>query len=151
MLSKYARSSWCAMRTKSDAYDSLLNEQGHRRAECLANSLADSHVEQIFTSDLQRTQQTAAPLAARLQLKPVVIPFDKLDNLVNAIQSGNAKTVLVVWHGGTLPKILHNLGAPDIAPIAESEYDRFFILTIGGAKDHPDTRFTYIRYCDRAR
>src|ERR1700730_2492531 len=61
----------------SEAYDSLLSEQGHRRAECLADSLADAHIEQIFTSDLQRTQQTAAPLAMRLQLKPVIISFSK--------------------------------------------------------------------------
>ncbi len=132
----------------SEAYDSLLSEQGHRRAECLANSLADAHIEQIFTSDLQRTQQTAAPLAMRLQLKPVIIPFSKPDDLVKAIRSGKGMNILVVWHGGTLPKILHDLGAPEVPPITEPEYDRFFILTIGRSKDHPDTRFTVTRYCD---
>src|SRR3984957_2624234 len=59
----------------SEAYDSLLSEQGHRRAECLANSLADAHIEQIFTSDLQRTQQTAAPLAEKVNVKPIAIPL----------------------------------------------------------------------------
>jgi phosphohistidine phosphatase SixA len=135
----------------SDAYDSLLSPQGHRRAQCLANSLADAQVEQIFTSDLQRTQQTAAPLAMRLRLKPVIVPFGKPDNLVEAVRSAKSKNVLVVWHGGTLPRILHDLGGPEVMPIAESEYDRFFVLTIGRSNDHPDTRFTATRYCDCAK
>ena len=45
----------------SDETDAPLSEAGQRRAECLASMLADTHIQQIFTSDLQRTQQTAAP------------------------------------------------------------------------------------------
>src|ERR1700680_5096638 len=55
-----------------DAPDALLSDAGHRRAECLAKMLADVNIQQIYTSDLQRTQQTAAPLAQQRQLKPVV-------------------------------------------------------------------------------
>jgi broad specificity phosphatase PhoE len=135
----------------SDAYDSPLSDRGLERAKCLANTLADAHIEQILVSDLQRTQQTAAPIAARLGLKPMVVPITALEDLVQAIQSGKAATVLVVWHGGTLPKLLHALGAPDIAPISEPEYDRFFVLTLSGDSGHPDTRFTALRYCDCAR
>jgi broad specificity phosphatase PhoE len=132
----------------SDEYDSLLNDQGHRRAECLANMLADSHIEQIYTSNLQRTQQTAAPLANRLQLKPVAIPADKPGELVDAIRSGNASNVLVVWHGGSLPSVLRALGGPEIATIGNAEYDRFLILTLAANQKHPEVRFTFLRYCD---
>jgi broad specificity phosphatase PhoE len=45
----------------SDEADALLSDADHRRAECLARTLADAHIQQIYTSDLQRTQQTAAP------------------------------------------------------------------------------------------
>jgi broad specificity phosphatase PhoE len=54
----------------SDETDALLSDAGHRRAECLAKTLADAHIQQIYTSDLQRTQQTAAPLAEQLHLRP---------------------------------------------------------------------------------
>ena len=134
----------------SDETDAPLSEAGRRRAECLANTLADAHIQQIFTSDLQRTQQTAAPLAEKLHLKPVAIPLSRPDQLIESIQSSKAANVLVVWHDATLPKILRALGVPEISPIAHTEYDRFFILTLAGDKAHPQPRFTALRYCDGA-
>ena len=133
----------------SDAPDALLSEAGHQRAECLARTLADADIQQIFVSDLQRTQQTAAPLAQRRHLKPIAIPLSTPDKLVEAIRSATAASVLVVWHGTTLPGILRALGAPAVRPIAESEYDRFYVLTLSERKDHPLLNFTALRYCDR--
>ena len=135
----------------SDETDALLSDAGHRRAECLANTLADARIQEIFTSDLQRTQQTAAPLAEQLHLKPVAIPLSRPDKLIEAIRSGKAANVLVVWHDAALPKILHALGAPEIPPIAHTEYDRFFILTLDGNEKHPTTRFVALRYCDSSK
>jgi phosphohistidine phosphatase SixA len=132
----------------SDETDALLSDAGHRRAECLASTLADAHIQEIFTSDLQRTQQTAAPLAEQLHLKLVAIPLSKVDDLIAAIRSSKAANVLVVWHDATLPKILSALGAPEIPPIAHTEYDRFFILTLDGNEKHPDPRLTVLRYCN---
>lgn len=134
----------------SDAPAAVLNDAGHRRAERLAGMLADSGIRKIYTSDLKRTQQTAAPLAGKLHLKPVAIPLTRLEDLIQALQSENADSVLVVWHDATLPKILRALGAPEIPPIPRTEYDRFFILTSAAGKDHPDTRLTSLRYCDCA-
>ena len=132
----------------SDETDAPLSEAGHRRAACLANTLADAQVQQIFTSDLQRTQQTAAPLAEKLHLKPTAIPLSRPEELVQAIQSSKAANILVVWHDMTLPRILLALGAPEIIPIAHTEYDRFFILTLSGDTKESKPRFTALRYCD---
>jgi len=135
----------------SDETDALLSDAGHRRAECLAKTLADAHIQQIFTSDLQRTQQTAAPLAEQLHFKPVPIPLSKVDDLIAAIRWEKAANVLVVWHDATLPKILLALGAPEIPPIAHTEYDRFFILTFESNKKNSKLGLTVLRYCDCAR
>jgi len=135
----------------SDETDALLSDAGHRRAECLAKTLADAHIQQIFTSDLQRTQQTAAPLAEQLHFKPVAIPLSNVDDLIAAIRSEKAANILVVWHDATLPKILRALGAPEIPPIAHTEYDLFFILTFDGGKKNSNSRFTVLRYCDCAK
>jgi phosphohistidine phosphatase SixA len=132
----------------SDATDAPLSEQGRRRAACLANTLADARIQQIFTSDLQRTKQTAAPLAEKLRLKPVAIPFSRPDELIEAIRSGKAASVLVVWHDAILPNIMRALGAPAITPIAHTEYDRFFILTLASGTTHSPPGFTALRYCD---
>jgi phosphohistidine phosphatase SixA len=132
----------------SEETDAPLSEAGHRRAECLASTLADAQIQQIFTSDLQRTQQTAAPLAEKLHLKPVAIPLSTPDKLVEALRSSEAANVLVVWHDATLPKVMRSLGAPEITPIAHTEYDRFFILTLAADKTLSQPRFTALRYCD---
>jgi broad specificity phosphatase PhoE len=133
----------------SDAPDALLSDAGHRRAECLAKTLADVDIQEIYTSDLQRTQQTAAPLAQLRKLKPVAIPLSQPDDLIEAIKSGKAANVLVVWHGSTLPRVMHALGGPEVPPIADPEYDRFFILTLARNKEHSALSFTVLRYCDR--
>ena len=133
----------------SDAPAALLSDAGHQRAECLAKMLGDTDIQQIFVSDLQRTQQTAAPLAKQRQLKPVAIPLSTPDALIEAIRSGKAANVLVVWHGTTLPGILRALGAPEVPPIAEPEYDRLYILTLSPNKEHSLLNFTALRYCDR--
>jgi len=73
--------------------DALLSDAGHRRAECLAKTLAGRAHSQIFTSDLQRTQQTAAPLAEQLHFKPVAIPLSNVDDLIAAIRSEKAANI----------------------------------------------------------
>jgi phosphohistidine phosphatase SixA len=132
----------------SEDTDAPLSKAGRIRAECLANTLVDSRIEEIITSDLQRTQQTAAPLAEKLRLKPVTIPISRPDELIAAIRSSRAANVLVIWHDATLPKVMNALGAPEITPIAHTEYDRFFILTLFGGKTHSRPGFTELRYCD---
>jgi phosphohistidine phosphatase SixA len=132
----------------SEETDSPLSDAGRTRAKCLAKTLEDAQVQQIFTSDLQRTQQTAAPLAEKLHLKPVAIPIGRPDELIDAIRSSKARSVLVVWHDATLPKILRALGAPEIIPIAHTEYDRFFVLTLEGDGKNSKPGFAALRYCD---
>jgi phosphohistidine phosphatase SixA len=132
----------------SEDVDSPLSDAGRVRAKCLAKTLQDARIQQIFTSDLQRTQQTAAPLAEKLHLKPVAIPIGKPDDLIAAIQSSKAASVLVVWHDATLPKILRALGAPEVVSIAHTEYDRFFILTMAGDGKKSKAGFAALRYCD---
>jgi phosphohistidine phosphatase SixA len=135
----------------SDDTDAPLSDAGRRRAACLANTLADARIDQIFVSDLQRTQQTAAPLAEKLHLKPTAIPLSTPDHLVDAIRASKAAHVLVVWHDMTLPKIMQALGAPPITPIGHTEYDRFFILTLTDDQENPQPRFAALRYCDSAK
>ncbi len=59
--------------------DPPLHEEGRRQAELVGARLADEHergrqISAIYVTTLQRTHQTAAPLAARLGIEPVVEP-----------------------------------------------------------------------------
>ena len=135
----------------SDDVDAPLNDAGRRRAACLANMLGEAHITQILTSDLQRTQQTAAPLAENLHIKPEAIPIARPDLLTEAIRIGKAENVLVVWHDATLTKVIHALGAPEAPMIAHTEYDRFFILTLAAGKENLKPKLTTLRYCEEPK
>ena len=135
----------------SEDVDAPLNDAGRERAKCLANTLRDANIGQIFTSELQRTQQTAAPLAEILHLKPVAIPINKVDDLIQAIRASQSPSVLVVWHDATLAAILRALGAPEVTPIAHTEYDRLFVVTLTTDGKPSQTGFAALRYCDCAK
>lgn len=113
--------------------DPPLTAAGQRRAELLASMLADSGVDAIYVTELQRTQQTAAPLAARLNVKPAVIPADDTDALVKAIRARQKGVEVVVGHSNKLPAIISALGGPEIK-IPETQYNNLFVLTVGDAK-----------------
>ena len=52
--------------------DPSLADLGVRQAEALAAWLADEPIDTVYTSPLRRAQQTAAPLADRLALDPII-------------------------------------------------------------------------------
>ena len=81
-------------------------------------------------------------------MKPVAIPLSTPDKLIEVVRSEKAANILVVWHDATLPQILRALGAPEITPIAHTEYDRFFILTLNTDKENSKPGFISLRYCD---
>lgn len=110
--------------------DPPLTAAGQKRAEMLATMLADSGVDAIYVTELQRTQQTAAPLAERAHLKPTVLPAKDTAALVKAIRACESGVVVVVGHSNKLPEIIAALGGPKVT-IAEPEYNNLFVLTVG--------------------
>jgi probable phosphoglycerate mutase len=54
--------------------DPELHPQGRRQAELLADRFEHEPLDAIYVTSLQRTHQTAAPLAARLGLTPIEEP-----------------------------------------------------------------------------
>lgn len=54
--------------------DPPLSQRGLHQAELLADRLAGEGIDAIYVSTLTRTHQTAAPLAERLGLEPIVEP-----------------------------------------------------------------------------
>ena len=54
--------------------DSPLSTAGRAQARSLAERMAAERIDQLLTSDLGRTRDTAAPIAARLGLTPVADP-----------------------------------------------------------------------------
>ena len=110
------------------ANDPPLSTEGHARAARLASMLRSAGISQIFSTEYQRTRQTAAPLAKALNLETTTSPAREPDALLARIREGKGN-VLVVGHSNTVPELLKRLGVNDPITIAESEYDNLFIVT----------------------
>ena len=107
--------------------DPGLSTAGQHRAAALAKMLKDGGIKAIFTSELRRTQETAAPLASLLSITPAVIADDPA---AAADQIRAAKRVLVVGHTNTVPPMIKALGGPANVVIGATEFDRLFVMAV---------------------
>jgi phosphohistidine phosphatase SixA len=120
--------------------DPSLSEIGHARAESLAVQLRDSGVNLIITTDLRRTQQTAAPLAKLRHINPIIIPIgksvdDHIKRILSEIEKHQGATILIVGHNNTIPKIAERLAGGHIGDMCADEYANLLIIVL--TKGHP--------------
>src|SRR5262245_14571017 len=116
--------------------DPPLNARGRARAELLADYLqkvdVTGSVNAIYASDKRRTQETAAPLAARLNI-PVEID-DHLDTkgfMDRMKRHHGGEIVLMVSHSNTIQPLIDELhGSKNLKPFASDEFNRLYIVTI---------------------
>jgi probable phosphoglycerate mutase len=71
---RHGQTGWNADSRIQGHTDIALDAVGHWQAERLAQALADDELQAIYSSDLARARQTAAPLAARKMLPTRVDP-----------------------------------------------------------------------------
>lgn len=71
---RHGQTTWNAAGRIQGQSDSPLSELGRQQAEKVAEALAARPLAAIYSSDLTRARDTAAPLAARLGLEPVLEP-----------------------------------------------------------------------------
>jgi broad specificity phosphatase PhoE len=110
-----------------------LNDAGRERAQALAHALGDAGVVRIYVSPAARTQQTAAPLAALLQLQPVVVPETLGQFVQQVLAAPSDAVVVVIGHSNTVPDMIVALGAAfPWPPIQEHEHDDLYIVTLPG-------------------
>lgn len=98
--------------------DPGLAPEGFEQAERVADRLADEGIEALYVTTLCRTQQTAAPLAERLGIDPIVVPDLREVNLGE-------------WEGGMMRRHVAE-GHPLVARLfTEQRWD-----VIPGAEPH---------------
>jgi broad specificity phosphatase PhoE len=116
--------------------DPPLSAAGEARAALLARMFdlpkGAGRLDAIYISSALRNQMTAAPLAARLGIAPIVAPTDDPRGLARRIVRENSgKRVMIIGHTNTVPDIVAALsGRSDIPPIDEKEYGILYIVTV---------------------
>ncbi len=115
--------------------DPLLTPAGNARAESLARMFGDApqgaRVDAIYVSTTLRSRLTAAPLAARLRLVPVMAPADAKVLARRVLHDHAGGRVLIVGHGDTIPALVRALsGVEHLPPIGDREYDTLYIVSV---------------------
>lgn len=115
--------------------DPDLTDTGRQRAEAVAAELAPHHPAAIYVSTYKRTRQSAAPLAARLGLTPIV--YDPADTpaLVARVRAGPTPA-LIVGHSNTVPDIVEQLGGTRPADIAHDQFGDVWGVAADGTTTH---------------
>ena len=128
----------------STAPDAPLTPAGEKRADCLARTLKEAGIRQIYVTDAKRTQQTAAPLAKALNITLKMIPAKDPNQLVQDLLYAGGGNILVVGHSDTLPFILARIKAGTVT-IDANDFDRLFVTTVieGGT-----TQVSTLHYCE---
>ena len=85
----------------------------------------------VFATEARRTQQTATPLAARLAIPVTLVHSKDVDQLVRRLlHRDNEGTAVVVTDAVAIPRIISGLAKISIPAIADSDYDRLYVVTV---------------------
>lgn len=110
---------------KQKALDPSLTEIGKARAQGLAEFFANELLLQVYSTDYQRTVQTATPVASKKGLS--IQTYDPSDLVQFAKEIANLDHVLVVGHSNTTPELLLLMGGEKVT-MTELDYGNLYIL-----------------------
>jgi 2,3-bisphosphoglycerate-dependent phosphoglycerate mutase len=125
--------------------DPSLSTTGFTRAAELTRILAELDLKAVYSTNFNRTMQTAQPVAADQGLSvtqyDAFSPNTLIDNVINSFPEG---AVLVVGHSNTTASMLNALLGSNVYPdLPETEYDNLFIVNV---KERGDARVTHLKY-----
>lgn len=122
------------LNTPEGQRDPDLLPEGQRLAAALPGRLAAHPPRTIFVSDFRRTRQTAAAVAARWGLTPIVYNPADTPALVAQVRAAPGP-VLIVGHSNTVPDIVEQLGGTRPAPLTHPDFGDLWIIAPDGATE----------------
>lgn len=111
--------------------DPDLSPEGFARAQEIARVFSDAGINAIYATQYKRTQQTVEPLSKRVGVPVTVLDSKQPEELVKRIQTSlRGQTIFVSGHNDSVPQIASALSGENFPPIAASDYDDVYIVTI---------------------
>jgi len=114
--------------------DPQLTEEGIVRAEHWAEFLEKANIDAIYSTKTKRTLSTAAPISELTNLDIIVYDAKTVD--INKIVKVNkGKTIVVVGHSNTIPKMVNKLlGEEKYDLIEDDNYGNLYVVTVENGK-----------------
>lgn len=125
--------------------DPDLTDAGRARARALAHTLGNAGVDVVYSTQLKRNRQTAAPLADLLGLETRIVQTagdDLIERMKERVLRHRGQTVVFVGHSNTTPQLARALGAVDAPDIADDEFEDLYQLIITGDQ----VQLVHLRY-----
>ena len=109
-----------------------LSSDGQNRANELRRILENVPLDAVFSTNFNRTMQTAEPTAMDQSISVINYdPFNLNPFVDNVLLDFHEGAVLVVGHSNTTPSLLNVLvGSNTYSDLPESEYDNLFVVTV---------------------
>lgn len=115
--------------------DPPLSAKGQERATSLIRKFKKYKISKIYSTNYNRTKSTALPLANTIGL--TINEYDPrqlkafADELIN--KENHSKTILVVGHSNTSPKLVNMLISKDVyKDLDDSVYNQYWLVKLNG-------------------
>jgi len=109
-----------------------LSDIGVQRAESWVEILKNASFDAVYSTDYNRTKQTAKPIALSNRLETIIYDFNTFD-FEKFKSETKGKTILIVGHSNTTPIFMNAfIGNQKYQQIKESNYSNLYIITIIG-------------------
>jgi phosphohistidine phosphatase SixA len=110
--------------------DPHLTAKGLQRADALKTLLQNKKIQQIFSTNTNRTKETAIPISNFVSVPIQLYNNDTTLNFYKRIFLSK-KNTLVIGHSNTVLKMIDSLGLKrKIKTIADNAYDNIFIIKV---------------------
>lgn len=115
-----------------DQKDPNLTDEGKQRAVKLKDILSTIPLNSIYSTDYNRTQQTAKPTSIAKKIEITSYNPRALNEFGNMLlQTKKGEKILVVGHSNTTPVLLNYFMKENVVEsISESDYENLYIINI---------------------
>lgn len=117
--------------------DPPLNSRGQERAASLIQKFKRYKISKIYSTNFNRTKSTVLPLANAIGLSINDYDPKQLKAFADELQlpANNSKTILIVGHSNTSPKLVNMLLGKDVyKDLDDSVYNQYWIVKIKGQR-----------------
>jgi len=115
----------------ADQNDPALTQAGNERAARLAKKLRKYKVGAVYSTNFQRTMNTARPTAERRRVTVLTYDAKKPDELLDQIMKSKTKRFLVVGHSNSIPDLANKIVKKDIfSDLNDEEYGVIYLIKL---------------------
>ena len=119
--------------------DPPLNAKGQERAQSIVRKFKKYKISAIYSTNYNRTKSTVQPFANAIGLSINTYDPKQLKTFAETLitQANQSKTILVVGHSNTSPRLVNLLlGKDAYKDLDESVYNQYWVVKMNGQRKH---------------